>query len=180
VLAAAPEGCFADLAAREPGRLRIGFSTTAPIGTPVDAEAVAEVQDAAALLDSLRHAVEPAATGVDERQLARDFLTTWFASVARQVEHARATTGCGPEAFELDTLLMAALGRATPAPVHLVAHDRWNSHTRALAAFHERYDLLLTPALARPPCGSASSRPRRTSGGPGAHCWRCGRPASSP
>jgi len=75
----------------------------------------------------------------------------WFASVARQVQWARATTGCGPDAFELDTRLMAALGRSTPAPDYIVAHDRWNDHTRGLAAFHQRHDLLLTPTLARPP-----------------------------
>ena len=150
-LAAGPEGRYTDLAAREPGRLRIGFSTASPLGTPVDPEAVAAVQDAAALLESLGHAVEPATTGIDERQLSRDFLTMWFASVARQVQWARATTGCGPDAFELDTRLMAALGRSTPAPDYIVAHDRWNDHTRGLAAFHQRHDLLLTPTLARPP-----------------------------
>ncbi|MCX6464946.1 MAG: amidase [Pseudonocardiales bacterium] len=150
-LSAAPEGRYAELAAREPGALRIGFSTASPLGTPVDPEAVAAVEDAARLLESLGHHVEPAASGVDERQLSRDFLTMWFASVATQVADARALTGCGPDAFELDTRLMAALGRATPAPAYIAAHDRWNDHTRALAAFHERFDLLLTPTLARPP-----------------------------
>jgi amidase len=150
-LTAPPDGRYADLALREPGRLRIGFATASPIGTAVDPEAVAAVQDAAALLESLGHDVEPAVSGVDERQLSRDFLTMWFAAVSRQVGLARAATGCGPDAFELDTRVMAALGRATPAPVYIAAHDRWNDHTRALSAFHGRYDLLLTPTLARPP-----------------------------
>jgi amidase len=150
-LSARPTGTYADAVGREPGTLRIGFSTASPIGTPVAPEAVAAVEDAAALLTSLGHDVEPASTGVDERQLATDFLTMWFAAVAHEVADARRRSGCGPDAFELDTLLMAALGRATPAPTYIAAHNRWNDHTRRLAAFHQRYDLLLTPTLARPP-----------------------------
>ncbi|GAY09098.1 amidase [Pseudonocardia sp. N23] len=148
---ALPAEPFADLARRSPGTLRVGFTTASPLGTPVDAQAVAAVQDAAELLESLGHVVEPASSGVDERQLAKDFLTMWFAAVASQVTQTRTLTGCGPDAFELDTRIMAAVGRATSAPTYIAAHDRWNDHTRRLAAFHERYDLLLTPTLARPP-----------------------------
>ncbi|GEL22631.1 putative amidase [Pseudonocardia sulfidoxydans NBRC 16205] len=148
---ARPAEPFADLARRDPGTLRIGFSTTSPLGTPVDAQAVAAVEDAATLLAAAGHEVEAAASGVDERQLAKDFLTMWFAAVAAQVAETRALTGCGPDAFELDTRIMAAVGRATSAPTYIAAHGRWNDHTRRLAAFHERYDLLLTPTLARPP-----------------------------
>jgi len=149
--AARPAEPFADQARRDPGGLRIGFSTASPLGTPVDPQAVAAVEDAAGLLEAAGHTVEAASSGVDERQLAKDFLTMWFAAVAAQVSETRALTGCGPEAFELDTQVMAAVGRATSAPTYIAAHGRWNDHTRRLAAFHERYDLLLTPTLARPP-----------------------------
>jgi len=47
---APPAEPYADAFAREPGRLRIGFTTASPIGTPVHAEAVAAVEDAARLL----------------------------------------------------------------------------------------------------------------------------------
>jgi amidase len=150
-LAARPAEPLADVAARDPGTLRIGFSTTSPIGAPVGPDAIAAVEDAATLLTSLGHHVEAASTGVDERQLATDFLTMWFAAVAVEVADARRLTGCGRDSFELDTQVMAAVGRATPAPTYIAAHNRWNDHTRRLAAFHDRYDLLLTPTLARPP-----------------------------
>jgi amidase len=150
-LSARPAESYTALAKREPGVLRIGFSTASPLGTAVGPDAISAVEDAAALLQSLGHEVEPAASGVDERQLAKDFLTMWFASVAEQVDDARRKTGCGPDAFELETQVMAALGRATTAPTYIASHNRWNEHARRLAAFHERYDLLLTPTLARPP-----------------------------
>lgn len=148
---ALPDEPYADAARREPGVLRIGMSTASPLGGTVDPQALAAVREAGEVLTGLGHVVEPAGSGVDERQLSRDFLTMWFASVAHQVADARARTGAADDAFELETRVMAALGRATPAPAYLAAYSRWNEHTRRLAAFHERYDLLLTPTLARPP-----------------------------
>jgi len=49
-----------------------------------------------------------------------------------------ALTGCGDDAFEIETRVMAAIGRATPAPDYLAALARRQDHTRALAASHER------------------------------------------
>ncbi|MEU8137527.1 amidase [Streptodolium elevatio] len=147
----ASDGPYLELARREPGRLRIGYATVSPIGTDVSPEAVAAVEDAVALLRELGHEVEEATTGVDERQLARDFLTMWFASMAAEVDHVRQATGCGEDQFELDTRIMAAVGRATNAPTYIASHNRWNEHSHRLAVFHETYDLLLTPTLAHPP-----------------------------
>ena len=54
-------------------------------------------------------------------------------------------------AFERDTLLMAALGRATSPVDYVDAVQRRHEHTRRLSTFFESYDLLLTPTLATPP-----------------------------
>ncbi|MEJ8280648.1 amidase [Pseudonocardia spirodelae] len=141
----------AEAVREDPAPLRIGLATASPLGTAVDPEAVAAARDAADLLTSLGHVVEESAPAVDGRALATDFLTTWFAMIAAQVDSARTLTGCADDAFEIETRVMAAIGRATPAPRYLAALAGRQEHTRALAAFHERYDLLLTPTLARPP-----------------------------
>ncbi|MEU6700464.1 amidase [Pseudonocardia sp. NPDC046786] len=146
-----PDRRYADAVRDDPAPLRIGLSTASPLGGPVDPEAVAAATGAAELLGSLGHVVEESAPAVDGRRLATDFLTTWFGMIASQVDGARALTGCGDDAFETETRVMAAIGRATTAPEYLAAQARWQQHTRALATFHERYDLLLTPTLARPP-----------------------------
>ncbi|MFZ2529545.1 MAG: amidase family protein [Rhodococcus sp. (in: high G+C Gram-positive bacteria)] len=150
-LGARADESYTVAASRPPRRLRIGYATASPLGTPVDREAVAAVDDAVALLDELGHHVEPATTGIDERRLATDFLTMWFASLSREVDDARRRTGCGPGSFELDTRVLAAVGRSVSAPDYLAALERWNGYTQGLVAFHERYDLLLTPTLASPP-----------------------------
>ncbi|MFD0197318.1 amidase [Streptomyces albidoflavus] len=149
-LAARPELPYAELA-RRPRPLRIGFTTRSPIGTEVDPHAVAAVDETAKLLARLGHEVEPAEPEIDHRQLALDFLAMWTTQLAQTVDEIRRATGAGPGDFELDTHLLAAAGRSLPAPRYFAAHQRWNTYSRQLAAFHDRYDLLLTPTLARPP-----------------------------
>ena len=46
---------------------------------------------------------------------------------------------------------MAALGRASSGPEVVAALEGRSRHIAALADFHARYDLLLTPTLAAPP-----------------------------
>ncbi|UYP21047.1 amidase [Rhodococcus sp. Z13] len=148
---ARPERSYTDSARTAPARLRIGFAAASPIGTPVDPEAIAAVEDAAALLEELGHHVEPASTGVDERRLAEDFLAMWFATAAAEIDETRRLTGAGPDAFEFDTRIIAELGRSLSAPDYIEAHARWADYSRQLTEFHERYDLLLTPTIAGPP-----------------------------
>ena len=142
---------YAQAARRAPGRLRIGFTTRSPIGTPVAAEAVAAVEETVALLQRLGHDVEPAEPAVDGQRLALDFFTAWYTSTAATVAELRRTTGARSRDFETDTLLLAAVGRSIRAPEYYTSNHRWNEHARALTAFHERYDLLLTPTLGGPP-----------------------------
>ncbi|REF00014.1 amidase [Thermomonospora umbrina] len=149
--ASPPAGGYAEPARREPGPLRIGFTTASPLGTPVDPQAIAAVERTAALLEDLGHTVEPATTGIDESGLATDFLIMWAATMASTIDQIRAETGAPNSAFELDTRLLAAAGRARSASDYVTVHQRWNVYGRRLAAFHETYDLLLTPTLARPP-----------------------------
>ena len=135
---------------RPPPRLRIGFSTASPIGTPVDAEAAAAVHAAARLLEQLGHTVEEAAPAIDGPALAQSFLHLYFGQIPASVGYAL-SQGAKRSDFEPLTLVMAVLGQAVSAGVltgHLV---RWNTFARALGAFHQRYDAWLTPTLAGPP-----------------------------
>lgn len=134
-----------------PGPLRIGFTDRSPLGTPVHPHAGAVVTATARLLESLGHRVEPAEPAIDGLQLARDFMTAWTAHLASSVAQTCARTGASTIDFDLDTQAMAAAGRALAAPALVAAADRWNDYTRALAEFHSRYDLLLSPTLAEPP-----------------------------
>ncbi|MDE2150510.1 MAG: amidase [Gammaproteobacteria bacterium] len=145
-----PQRPYREELQRDPLPLRIGFSTRSPIGTEVHPQAVTAVENAARLLQSLGHRVEPAEPKLDGAQLAQDFLNVWFAHLAASVAEVRALTGCGGSAFELDTRAMAAIGRALRADRYVGACLRWNDYLRALARFQQDYDLYLTPTVAAP------------------------------
>ncbi|GFG68012.1 amidase [Mycobacterium kubicae] len=151
-LPANPPGSYADEVGRDPGRLRIGVCTDSSINPTPHPEALAAVTAAATVLTELGHdVVELARAPHDDTALAKDFLTSWFVYCAFSVDEAKAASGSDDSGFELDTRLMASLGRATN-PVELTrAIEHRHEHVRRLAEFHESHDLLLTPTTATPP-----------------------------
>jgi amidase len=147
-----PDGSFASCVGSDPGPLRIGVRVPAAITPTPHPEAHRAVENAVRVLTDLGHHVEelPQAP-FDDAALARQFLLTWFVSVAWQVDEVKRLTGAGDGSFERDTLIMAALGRATRGVDYVGAVAARHEHTRRLTTFFESYDLLLTPTLATPP-----------------------------
>ena len=146
-----PERPYLQECQREPGKLKIAYSTRSPIGSEVDPEAVKAVESAAKLLESLGHQVEEGEPAINGLQLAHDFIVMWFGNVATTVDAIKRETGCGDEGFELDTVIMAAFGHASKASEFAQSALNWNDYARALSEFHQRYDLWLSPTMARPP-----------------------------
>jgi len=144
---APPARPYADEVGAPVERLRIGFSTASPLGAAVDAGHVKAVQDAARLLESLGHTVDEAAPALDGKAVAHAYLTMYLGQVAADV----AATGARDSEFELETGLLASLGRALSAAEYVTAHRSWNDFARALGAFHTTYDLWLLPTVAGPP-----------------------------
>jgi amidase len=107
---APPERPYAEEIQRPAGKLRIGYSVTSPLGTPVHAEYVQAV-----------------------------------------MHTAKRLTGASDEAFELETRVLALLGRTLGAGEYVDQRSRWNDYARALGRFHQTYDLYLTPTAAQPP-----------------------------
>ncbi|SDP90579.1 amidase [Actinopolyspora xinjiangensis] len=145
-----PARSFTAELSSEPGRLRIGFTSQSPLGRP-HPHATEALSDAARLLESLGHHVEPVSSPVDLDSLAVDFLRAWSVKLAASIDDAVAASGAPETSFELDSRLLAAVGRAISGPEYSALLDRWHGYTRGLAEFHRGYDLLLTPGLAGPP-----------------------------
>ncbi|TEA04214.1 amidase [Mycobacteroides salmoniphilum] len=150
-LPAMPEDSYASQVGRDPGKLRIGVRIPTVITPNPDPAAVAAVEAAVRILTHLGHEVEEVSAPYDDGQLARDFLLTWFVHAAYEVDDTKKLTGAGDEGFERDTLLIAALGRATSGPDYVAAVERRHNYVRELATFFGDYDLLLTPTLAKAP-----------------------------
>lgn len=144
------EGRFTAATRSRPRRLRIGYSAASPTGSDVSPEAVDAVERAAALCEELGHTVVEASPAIDGRALAEDFITAFSVYAAAQIDEAKRAWGATEGQFEFDTRVLAALGRATTAPEFYASHDRWHGYARGLAEFHDRFDLFLTPTVARP------------------------------
>ncbi len=145
------------------GRLRIALSTTPPNGGAVHPDCVAAVTDAALLCESLGHEVVEDAPPVDTEQLTPAFLTVWASMVAAGVDGLPVLTGMtpDPDSFEPLTRALAEQGRLVNASQYLQSLTVLQMIARRVLAWHERYDLLLTPVLAEPPAllGSFDSTP---------------------
>jgi len=155
---APPAAPYARLMRREPGRLRIGFSTASPIGTDVHPEAVRAVERTVRLLASLGHDVEEAAPSIDGTALAQSYLHLYFGQIPAAVERARALGARGDE-LELMNRILVTLGDSVSARRLTTQLNRWNDFSRALGSYFGRHDLFLTPTLAHPPIAHGTGDP---------------------
>jgi Asp-tRNA(Asn)/Glu-tRNA(Gln) amidotransferase A subunit family amidase len=137
-----------------PERLRIAFTARSFLGGPVDAEVAAAVDDAARLLEGLGHVVEEAVPGeVDFDATLRAMVTLIACGVAWSVGEKTKLRGRGPRDDELEPSTRGALelARRTTGPEYLGCVATIHRAGRRIAGFFDRYDVLMTPVLARLP-----------------------------
>jgi len=148
---------YVDELGRDPGRLRIAFSTTTFAGAPVAPELAAAVTDLAHRLERLGFDVFEGAPTFDHGAYLDATHDIWTTFVAQAVDGIAAVTGRtpGPGNLEATTLACAAYGRTRSAGDLLAAFDTRNRVSRDVATFFEGADLLLTPTVSRlpPPLG---------------------------
>ena len=149
-----PPGAYAELAVRDPGRLRIGLVQTPPIASaPIDPVCAQAARDAATLLESLGHDVEELTPPWSDLDLRSDFarvfgagaaLLTWLGGRLARREVTEADV-------EPLTWGLFEYSRDQDALSQLRAQSRIESVARALIAAMAPYDAVLTPALATRP-----------------------------
>jgi amidase len=149
----APERPFVEEVGRDPGRLRIAFTTEPLLAGELHPEHRAAVERTAARLAALGHDVELARPELDREALADAYLCTVAASVYGDLAYAERQRGrrLRPRDLELPTWAMREIGRTLGAGRLMELHNVQNETTIELARFHERWDLLLTATTARPP-----------------------------
>jgi amidase len=138
-----PERPFAEEVGREPGRLRIAMTTSAPIDAPVAPECAEAASDAAALLEELGHSVEEAAPPWRDFELFAGFMRVWQVIPALYDRPL--------ELFEPATRALIEAASQLGAVEYVRATAGLRTASRRIVAFLDDYDLLLTPTLALPP-----------------------------
>ncbi|HVL57879.1 MAG TPA: amidase family protein [Burkholderiaceae bacterium] len=122
-------------------------------GAPIDAEVAAVVGEAARLLETLGHAVEPAGPAVSTRAVLEPVVDVMAAWTAAAIEARARELGRGPQPDELEPTTAGALahGRSLSALSYVDRIARMHQIGRSVAGFFQRFDVLLTPVLAEPP-----------------------------
>lgn len=157
-----PPRPFVEEVGRDPGRLRIAFTAKSLLGKEVHADCVAAVQRAAMLCESLGHVVEEAAPPIDRDEVTHAYLVLTSAETAGMIDYGAKMLKRRPRAsqFEAGTWFFAQVGRAHTAAELAAAVHVVHAAGRAVARWHERYDVLLTPTLAQPPLPIGAFDPR--------------------
>jgi amidase len=148
-----PERPFAEAAARDPGRLRIAFTTEALQAERLDPEVHAAVLDAAKLCESLGHSVEEVRFPGDVAAMAAAAGAAIAASVAADLEAEAQRRGRPIEPGDVEALTMVTYRRGleTKGADHVRAITALHAFGRAAASLFESYDVLLLATLGRPP-----------------------------
>jgi amidase len=157
-----PERPYLQEIDRDPGSLKIAFTSASPIGTPVHQECVKAVVEAARLLETLGHKVEEAQPDVNGMDVAMSYLTMCFGEVAAVFEDMKTVLGRRPTPSDVETLTwtIGILGRTLSAGDFAKAKREWGIAGRAMGRFHQKYDLYLTPTLAFPPVRIGELQPK--------------------
>jgi amidase len=144
---------WVDEVGADPGRLTIAVCREALYATHQDPACVAAVDAAARLLEDLGHTVVEARPQLDVEALVRAYFVTVAAGTAVYAEDVARDAGLrpSPRHFEPGTWLLALIGWRSPASALERASREMDKAARVMGAFHQKYDLLLTSTLARPP-----------------------------
>jgi amidase len=149
-----PEEPFARAVTREPGRLRIGVTTT-PALEPAALDPLCEraVRDAAELLSSLGHDVEEAEPPWAGQDLFEIFTLMFGTSTALGMWFGGRVTGRQPSADLVEPLswtIWEEVRERTPVD-YLLARTQLAIASRGVVGLWKAYDVVLTPALAQRP-----------------------------
>ena len=159
-----PERPFLEEAIREPGRLRIAFTTESLLGERTDPECRKAAEDAASLCASLAHHVEEARPELDRAALRRAYLLVLAVDIARAIDLAGEALGRrpAPAGFEPSTWLLGLIGHRVGATELQAAREELHRARLRMDAFFGSHDLLLTPTMPLLPVRIGALDPSRS------------------
>ena len=146
---------------RDPGRLRIAFTSHPFLGSNVHPDCLAGLQATVKLLQELGHEVVEAAPRVEKEAFAVAFLTVVCGDTRDEIDWAARLAGrkTSYADYETSTSAMALLGQAFSAGRYSKALNYLMASSREIGRFFENVDVLLTPTLAEPPILTGALQP---------------------
>lgn len=161
--AAPPSNPFLDEVGKDPGKLRIAFTTKPFLGDFVHEDCVKGVEATAKLCQDLGHEVVEATPQLDGKAFARAFLTMVCGETRADIEEAESLLDrkATSRDFEPSTWTLGLLGKQCTASEFSRAIRVLQHSARQIGQFFEDYDVLLTPTLAMPPVATGTLQPTK-------------------
>jgi amidase len=147
--APSPSGPFLASAGRDPGRLRIASQRRPNGGPDSDPAVVRAVEEAARLLERLGHTVEEAAPDYAFPAVEEALMTVMAANLWTNISNRAAGRPLDEAGFEPVTWAYAMTGRDMTAAQYIRAVQAFHRIGRQVGALFERFDVLLSPTIAR-------------------------------
>jgi amidase len=156
-----PKGTFAEAAARDPGRLKLGLYRKSPLGLPISDETLAALDAAAALAKEGGHTVEEIGLPMIGRDFMADFAVAVTSAVAGSLRVEAARLGRSTVGdVERGTRVLARFGDLVSAGETYATLERLSLAARQLIAATYQHDAVLMPLIAHPPlpCGAMDAK----------------------
>lgn len=132
--------------------LKIAFTNHSPIGGAVHEECKAAVLKCVKLLEEQGHHVIEREAPIDGMRLAHSYVTMYFAEVASGLNEIGKRIGrkVKMQDVESTTWLLGVLGNVVNAEELLTSLKFWDELAIQMEAFHDDYDVYITPTTAFP------------------------------
>lgn len=156
-----PKRPYAEEVEKLPGKLRIGYSAAHTMGFPVDEACIHALNQAVEVLRAEGHEVSEVELPYKKEDLTGAFLAVVAGELAGEITVLAQYLGRGvrPSDVEAATYAFNLLGRSFSAADYTFAKHKWGEISRRIALFHEKYDLFVTPTLAKRPIAIGSLQP---------------------
>ena len=159
-----PEDPFAEEVRRDPGRLRIAWTTKPILGSGVHPDCISAVEEAVGLLEELGHELTETEPQIDGEGFARAFMLMVASEVGTDIHDAETVLGRRARRSELEpaTQALSLLSQSLSAREFGSALRLLEREARSVGAFFETHDMLLTPTIATPPARIGELAPTPT------------------
>ncbi|UTR05073.1 amidase family protein [Alkalihalobacillus sp. LMS6] len=130
--------------------MRIAYSYESPVGTPVSDDAKTALMQTVQYLDSLGYELEEASPSIDGRYLMQQYYLMNAGEMANMRRRLEKTIGRAlrEEELETESFVLSEAGRHVSAAQYASSLTAWDEHAAKAMAFHQNYDLYLTPGTA--------------------------------
>ena len=149
----AKSGLYADEVGRDPGRLRIRWSSEAPNRAMVDAEVAAAIEAVASTLDALGHQVDPGELGREASAILKTRLVVSGGNFAAVMARTIAEAGREPTLADVEPLTLGALMMSRQVNGATVFHglQELRRLSRLILQQFENFDVFMSPVMTAPP-----------------------------